>query len=37
MFAYAVKRKYATENPFKEINKPTSGTKPEVLTVEQTA
>jgi integrase len=36
MFAYAVKRKYATENPFKEINKPTSGTKPEVLTVEQT-
>jgi integrase len=37
MFAFAVKRKYATENPFKEISKPTGGTKPEVLTVEQTA
>jgi integrase len=37
MFAYAVKRKYATQNPFKEISKPTGGTKPEVLTVEQTA
>ena len=37
MFSFAVKRKYATENPFKEISKPTTGTKPEVLTVEQTA
>ena len=37
MFAYAVRRKYAIQNPFKEINKPTGGTRPEVLTVEQTA
>src|SRR6266480_1453435 len=29
MFAYAVKRKYATHNPFKEISKPTAGGKPE--------
>jgi integrase len=34
-FAYAVKRRYAPANPCKEIDKPTSDAKPEVLTVEQ--
>jgi integrase len=37
MFAHAVRRKYTPENPFKEISKPTGGTKPGVLDVEQTA
>jgi integrase len=36
MFAFAVKRKYATGNPLKGIDKPKGDTKPEVLTVEQT-
>jgi integrase len=36
MFAFALKRKYATENPLKGIEKPTANVKPEVLTVEQT-
>jgi integrase len=35
-FAYALKRKYATENPLKAIDKPTVDTKPGVLTIEQT-
>jgi integrase len=37
MFAYAVKRKYATDNPMKEIEKPTGDSKPGILSVEQTA
>ena len=36
-FAYAVKRRYAPVNPMKEIQKPTSDSKPGILTVEQTA
>jgi integrase len=37
MFAYAVKRRYAQVNPMKEIQKPTSDSKPGILSVEQTA
>ena len=36
-FSYAVKRKYARINPVKEIERPTSDTKPGILSVEQTA
>ena len=36
-FAYAVKRRYAPANPVTEIQKPTSDSKPGILTVEQTA
>jgi integrase len=35
-FAFALKRKYATTNPLKGIDKSRGDTKPEVLTVEQT-
>ena len=36
MFSYAVRRQYAPENPCAKIQKPTSDTKPEILTVERT-
>ena len=36
-FAYAVKRRYTPANPMTEIQKPTSDSKPGILTVEQTA
>jgi integrase len=36
-FGHAVKRRYATANPIKEIQKATSDGKPGILTVEQTA
>ena len=35
-FSYAVKRRYSPSNPIKEIEKPTSDSKPGILSVEQT-